>query len=220
MKDISTINLKNGPCSVNCFLISVEAGFILIDTGFTKSRAILEDRLKSAGCKPGNLRLIIVTHGDFDHIGNCRYLRDAFKAPIAMHENDLGMAQRGDMFWNRKKQNAVMKTIAKMIFKLSPSDQFSPDIILKEGDNFLTYGLDATVLEIPGHTSGSIGIRTSKGNLFCGDMFSNLRKPVLNSTMDDLQTAKASLEKLAAFQIFTVYPGHGTPFDMDDLQRK
>ncbi len=98
--------------SVNCYLIDTGAGYILIDTGCANQRANLRNELVSAGCRPGDLRLIVLTHGDFDHTGNAAYLRDEFGARIAMHRGDAGMAERGDMFANRKKGNALLRAIS------------------------------------------------------------------------------------------------------------
>jgi len=78
--------------------METDAGFILIDTGCSNKRVELEKRLESAGCKPGDLKLIVLTHGDFDHTGNAAYLRKKFGAKIAMHHEDSGMVERGDMF--------------------------------------------------------------------------------------------------------------------------
>ncbi len=52
--------------SVNCYLIETDTGYILIDTGGSNKRTDLEKELASAGCKPGYLKLIVLTHGDFD----------------------------------------------------------------------------------------------------------------------------------------------------------
>jgi glyoxylase-like metal-dependent hydrolase (beta-lactamase superfamily II) len=52
--------------------------------------------------------------------------------------------------------------------------------------------------------------------LFCGDLFDNTEKPVLNSIMDDQAAALSSFEKLEGLALQTVYPGHGRPFQMDD----
>jgi len=52
-------------------------------------------------------------------------------------------------------------------------------------------------------------------DLFCGDLFESTDKPGLNSIMDDLTTANASVEKLNKLSIKTVYPGHGKPFPME-----
>jgi hydroxyacylglutathione hydrolase len=216
--EITTISLKSSIAAVNCYLINTGSGFILIDTGFTTCRSELDARLVSAGCKPGNLALIVVTHGDFDHIGNCRYVRDKFKTKIAMHADDAGMAERGDMFWNRKKGNFVLKAVAKLLFPFKKDDMFSPDIVLKDGNDLVGYGLKAVVLSIPGHSKGSIGVLTENGDLFCGDLFENTRKPGLNKIMDDPETAKLSLKKLENSLVHTVYPGHGNSFLMELLK--
>ena len=78
------------------------------------------------------------------------------------------------------------------------------------------YGFHATVLSIPGHSKGSIGVLTAAGDLLCGDLFDNTKSPVLNAIMDDLDAAHASVAKLSQLTIHTVYPGHGKPFPMED----
>jgi glyoxylase-like metal-dependent hydrolase (beta-lactamase superfamily II) len=81
-------------------------------------------------------------------------------------------------------------------------------------------GFDAQVLALPGHSRGSIGILTAGGDLFCGDLLDNTDKPALNSIMDDLAAANASVEKLSGFAIHTVYPGHGQPFPMEKFLKE
>ena len=200
---------------VNCYLIKTDTGYILIDTGSSNQRASLEKELDRAGCKPGNLKLIIITHGDFDHTGNAAYLRKKFTTKLAMHDDDAGMAERGDMFWNRKKGNSLIRVLAPILFGFPKSDRFKPDLTIEDGNNLSEYGLDAKVLSIPGHSKGSIGILIADGDLFCGDLLDNTDKPVLNSIMDNPAAANASLEKLKSLAINTVYPGHGRPFPME-----
>jgi glyoxylase-like metal-dependent hydrolase (beta-lactamase superfamily II) len=212
--EITTIITKKLFRSVNCYLIKNGTKYILVDSGFSDKRSDLEKQLESAGCSPGNLTLIVVTHGDFDHIGNCAYLREKFGAKIAMHYDDSGMAERGDMFWNRKKANILIRILVNAIFRLKKSDRFKPDVYVEDGYDLSAYGLDAKVLHIPGHSKGSIGILTAGGDLFCGDLIRNMGKPALSSLMDDPAAANASVEKLKKLQITTVYPGHGKPFLM------
>ena len=212
------INILTTPflnVSVNCYLVRTGDGFVLIDTGRTSKRGVIEKELESAGCRPGNLRLIVLTHGDFDHCGNAAYLRGKFGAQIAMHEDDSGMVERGDMLWNRKKQNILIRMISKLFFRLSKSDRFKPDLCVDEGYDLSGYGFDARVLEIPGHSKGSIGILTASGDLFCGDLLANVDKPDIWSIIDDSAAAHASVEKLKGLRINTVYPGHGQPFPME-----
>ncbi|NIV29124.1 MAG: MBL fold metallo-hydrolase, partial [Anaerolineae bacterium] len=80
--------------------------------GTANARSKLEQELASAGCRPGNLALIVLTHGDFDHTGNAAYLRERFGAKIALHRDDIGMAEQADMFWNRQSGNPIVRILA------------------------------------------------------------------------------------------------------------
>ena len=57
------------PLKVPCYLLK-PSGFILIDTGDESDCAHLEKELDQAKVTPENLKLVILTHGDFDHAGN------------------------------------------------------------------------------------------------------------------------------------------------------
>ncbi len=223
VQEITTINLKlpMNLGSVNCYLVSTGAGFFLIDTGSSNKRSELEEELERAGCQPGNLQLIVLTHGDFDHTGNAAHLRKKFNSKIAMHAEDLGMVEHGDMFGNRQKANNIFtRKLVPILFGFGKSQRFKPDIYFEEGDALSEYGLEAQVINIPGHTKGSIGILTKTGDLFCGDLLESTKEPDLNSLMDDLAAADTSVEKLKGFDITSVYPGHGNPFPMQQFLEK
>jgi hydroxyacylglutathione hydrolase len=198
--------------SVNCYIVETGSGFVLIDTGASNKRKALEKELENAGCKPGNLKLIVLTHGDFDHTGNAAYLRRKFGAKIAMHRDDAGMLERGDIFWNRRRGNFVIRAVVSFLFRFGKSQRCSPDLYLDEGDDLSKYGFDAKVLHIPGHSRGSIAIMTTEGVLFSGDLLLYKDGPVLNNIIDDRAAAKASFERLKGLKAKTVYPGHGEPF--------
>ena len=202
---------------VNCYLIETGNGYILIDTGGSHNRKELTRELDVAGCRPGLLKLIILTHGDFDHSGNAAYLREAFGARIAIHRDDAGMVERGDMFVNRKKTNILIGKMIPLFAGFGRSERFTPDLHIEDGDDLSGYGIDARVLSTPGHSKGSIGILTANNELFCGDLFENLTNPSLNSIMDDPETAKASVDMLKGYDIKTVYPGHGDFFMMEQF---
>jgi glyoxylase-like metal-dependent hydrolase (beta-lactamase superfamily II) len=203
--------------TVNCYLITTGQTFFLIDTGPANEREKLESSLGDAGCTAGRLALIVLTHGDFDHTGNCAYLRDKFGSPVAMHRDDAGMIERGDMFWNRKSGNVVIRALAPVMFRFPKSSRLAPDDYLEDGQNLAEYGLDAQVIHLRGHSSGSIGVLTASGDLFCGDLFENVDQPGLGSLIDDGVAATASVEKLRGLAIGTVYPGHGKPFQMAEF---
>jgi hydroxyacylglutathione hydrolase len=213
--EITPINLGG----VNCYLVKTVDGFILIDTGFANKRATLEREMEKEGCRPGNLKLIVLTHGDADHAGNSAYLREKYGAKIAMHPDDWGMVERGDMGWNRKakpdKMSIVFKILGTLIMAFSKANQFDlfkPDLAVDEGFDLSEYGADAKVLHIPGHSKGSIGILTSDGDLFCGDLLYNMPGFFM---ADDAAAYNASLDKLSRLGIKTVYPGHGKPFSLE-----
>jgi glyoxylase-like metal-dependent hydrolase (beta-lactamase superfamily II) len=202
---------------VNSYLIQKDGAFFLIDTGSSYSRKVLVAVLENAGCQPGMLNLIILTHGDYDHTGNAAYLRKLFGAKIAMHAADAGMLTRGDMFEGRKRPNALIRKLIPMLSGFGKAERCAPDILLLDGEHLSAYGLDARVVGIPGHSQGSIGILTVDGELFCGDLLENLKKPALGSIMDDVPTARTSLQKLRDLNVQVIFPGHGRPFQMHEL---
>lgn len=230
-QEIRTINLGG----VNCYLVKTGDGYILIDAGFSAKRADLEKRLESAGCRAGNLKLIILTHGDSDHADNGAYLCDKYHAKIAMHAADAGMVERGDMSWNRKVKPDKINIIFKLMMSLMPLlakghklQTFKPDFTIDEGFDLAEYGFDAKVLHLPGHSKGSIGILTTGGDLstlpsiagpalFCGDLLYNFFGKPGCLYIDDLADFKASIEKLRGLEIKTVYPGHGKPFPLEQF---
>ena len=205
--------------SVNCYLIENDSNYILIDTGSSNRRAELEQELENAGCKPGNLKLIILTHGDFDHTGNAAYLRQKFGAQVAMHQDDSEMAEFGNMFFNRKQPNILIRKIIPAFSGFGKKERFKPGLFVDDGDDLSAYGFDAKILSIPGHSKGSIGILMANDDLFCGDLLENLDKPTLGSIMDDMVAAKTSVEVLKGHGINTVYPGHGVPFLMGEFSK-
>ena len=203
--------------AVNCYLVKTPSGYILIDTGLLKRRNDLVRELETAGCKPGDLSLIIITHGHLDHNGNSAYLRERYDAKIAMHSGDLAMTESGDMFRDVK---GLTVTVARMILpliRMSRYDSFGPDIILEDGHDLSEYRFDARVVHLPGHSKGSIGVLTTGGDLFCGDLLVNMDKPAKNTLIDDSAELDASVEKLKTLKIKTVYPGHGRPFRMEQF---
>jgi hydroxyacylglutathione hydrolase len=218
-----TLSLPYRLGDVNCYLPKADdGGYILVDTGGPNKRTELEEELERNGCKSGNLRLIILTHGDFDHTGNAAYLRKKYGPKIVMHYDDTGMVEQGDMFFNRKRGNVLLRMVTKVLTSIflgfDKSERFKPDSYVDDGYGLCEYGLDAKVIYIPGHSKGSIGILTGSGDLFCGDLFTNgdrKGQPNLNSIIDDKVLANTSVEKLKSLKINTVYPGHGKPFSLD-----
>jgi hydroxyacylglutathione hydrolase len=216
--EIKTIELT----FVNAFLVKINEGFILIDTGLSMHWEKLESELISADCLPDKLKLVIITHGDFDHTGNCARLQEKYKCRIAMHKDDSLMVENG-VFLKRKVRtlSARIFSLIRILFRRKFTfDKFKPDIYLTEGQNLDEYGFNARVIHIPGHTKGSIGILTDDGNLFAGDTFTNNKKPDTANYIENKVELENSIARLKNMNIKTIYPGHGKPFEMEQIARK
>jgi glyoxylase-like metal-dependent hydrolase (beta-lactamase superfamily II) len=200
--------------NVNCYLLKTDTGYYLVDTGIKKRRAQIEKELLDAGCQPGDMKLIIITHGHTDHVGNAAYLRESYGAKIAMHKDDVRMVESGDMFIDSR--GVLISLIGSLMRILGFSDyeRFTPDVILEDGQSLREYGLDADVIHTPGHSRGSISIHVAGGDLFCGDVYSNTKEPERTTLIEDQEALDVSVERLIALVVSNVYPGHGEPFSM------
>jgi len=200
---------------VNVHLIQTPAGFFLIDTGYSSNRKALEAALTKLGCLNDQLKLIILTHGDADHIGNAATLRSITNAPIAMGKGDALMARSNDESESRKSKPDHLSLLFTLVKKTglmnssSAFEGFEPDLFLEDGQSLVSFGLDATVLALPGHSKGSIGILTKEGDLFCGDLIYNL--PGFGY-IDDAVEHRKSMERVKQLLPKLIYPGHGKAF--------
>ncbi len=201
---------------VNCYVIKTDAGFFLVDTGVPALRDALLRKLDAAGCDGGNLKLIIATHGDIDHTGNCKFLREKYGAPVAMHRADLAMVRDGELNPDRTVTSALMRFLQFLmgltggVAKMARDfERFTPDLFLEDGQRLDEYGLPCGVRHIPGHTDGSIGLLLDSGDLLCGDTLQN-DKPA--TIIMDRAELRRSIGGLAGMNPKTVYPGHGKPF--------
>jgi glyoxylase-like metal-dependent hydrolase (beta-lactamase superfamily II) len=208
---------------VNSYLIKGSDGFILVDTGISMNRAALDEQLDKSGCTPGKLKLIVLTHGDIDHIGSAAYLGKKFGVKIAMDKNDAPMAIEGQTL--ARKQRTLIGKIRSYIFsatgimkKMAASlEKFTPDIYPEDGYSLMPYGVDAKIVSIPGHTPGSIGVITAGGDFISGDTINNRKKPAIGEMVYSDEVLKKSVEKMKALNIKKIYPGHGTPFIAGEL---
>ncbi|MFW9853007.1 MAG: MBL fold metallo-hydrolase [Candidatus Thorarchaeota archaeon] len=217
---ISRIDLEK----VNCYLIETEKGFILIDTGFTKNRSKIDAFLSNKGITPENqrLKLILLTHGDFDHTGNAKYLKEKYNSEIALHNDDIGMVEHGDITWNRN-MNVFLRILGKLMtillgMQLKKEDRFLPDIVLENEQKLDEYGLSAQIISLPGHSKGSVGVLTEDGHFFCGDILENIEQPDQAKMVSDKDDMLQSVEKISSLEFKYVYPGHGKPFEKKELQ--
>jgi len=134
-----------------------------------------------------------------------------------MHRDDLGMVEKGDMYWNRGKPNRVVKALAPVLFRFRRLDKFSPDLFVEDGSDLSPHSADLKVVHLPGYSQDSIGLLTGEGELFCGDLLINETKQVLNYRITDAPAARASLARLQSLRARSIFHSHGRQFRMADL---
>lgn len=235
IQEIFTLDLGG----VNAYLIKENEKFLLVDTGgpmmldqaYNDRRHALLEKLWEHGCKKGNLKMIVLTHGDCDHCANAAYIAKEFGALIAMGEKDACQVTNltPELFMKSCEFRSVafrivMRLLRGKILKVAEScskkfETFTPDIYLKDKDSLADYGFLAEVISIPGHTLGSIGIYTKDKNFICGDLYQNSKKPVLAGNAWDFKQLEESNQKMLSYEMGTIYPGHGTPFQASMLKK-
>ena len=162
--------------------------------GFAMGRSKLEQTLAREGIAPADINLVIITHGDLDHIGSGAYLQKKYGLKIAVHEADAGQCRTGKTNFDRKRKSSLLSNVVrslilplvyKRMMKKFPLDSFEPDLILSDGQNLIRSGFDSTVVHIPGHTMGSIGIVTADGDFFSGDTMNNRKRPTVADIVEN-----------------------------------
>jgi hydroxyacylglutathione hydrolase len=211
---------------VNAYLLRAGNGFILVDTGMPMHWRTLEAELLRSGALPGKLSLVVITHGDLDHTGNCGKLQKQYRVRIAVHPGDRDQVQNGKPLVRESgtPMGRVLLTLGGIAARFQKrgafpaSETFAPDILLADKQSLAAYGLDAAILHAPGHTPGSIVLLTGDGQLFAGDTFSNTFSSHAPPFIENRRQLRESIEMLKRLDAQTVYPGHGKPFPFKEIR--
>jgi glyoxylase-like metal-dependent hydrolase (beta-lactamase superfamily II) len=217
MKIIDNVFLVPGVVA-NPYLIVDADGLTVIDTGLPRSQKKILAYVASLGKRAQDVKRIIITHADFDHVGGLAALQAATGArtyaskieadAIAMGKSSREIKATG--FSLRRVFFALMRPF----MKLKP---FQVDEILVEGQTLPVLG-GLRVIETPGHTPGHVSLfAPSVGVLFCGDSMVSDEHGLQGSrpgiTWDETR-ARESERKQAALGAHIVGSGHG-PVVMD-----
>lgn len=228
MQEIIRIDLGG----VNSYLVKKDDKFMLVDTGghlfmdkiYSGKLDLLLTKLVEHGVTKNNLSLVVLTHGDCDHVFNSAFLQKEYHAKIAIHQADADMIQQpkwDDYKVNLKYESKIMSFIVSLMNKKIEALMHAvfkdfiackPDVLLEEGCDLSIYGFDGIVYHTPGHTPGSICILDSAGNLLCGDLFANNKKPAIAVNAMDFHQLKNQASRMRQLSVKKVYPGHGNPF--------
>jgi hydroxyacylglutathione hydrolase len=72
----------------NVYLVAIDDGLLLVDTGMPGNAKRIVAFIESIGRHAADLRYIILTHCDLDHIGSVAALKELTGARVAIHELD------------------------------------------------------------------------------------------------------------------------------------
>ena len=139
---VEVVSLPLGAYQTNCYVVSIPGsdGAVVIDPG--DDAPAVERVLAERGLA---LRAILVTHGHLDHIGAVRDLARAAGCEVWIARGDAD-----DL-------------------RSFPPAPYQPDHEVGGGDTVDAAGISFRVLDVPGHTPGSVAYATD-GIAFVGDV--------------------------------------------------
>ena len=170
---------------------------ILVDAGAGLSAHDILDSIEMAGCSPGSLGYLFLTHCHIDHIGGAHFFKGACPdLRLLAHRGDLEALETAD----------PVKTAADWYgVSLSP---LNIDIVI-EGESLVIEAdpYPLTVMHTPGHTPGScVGTVNVDGTkvLFGQD----IHGPFMEAFNSDILQWKDSMEKLLRLEADILCEGH------------
>lgn len=143
-------------CWVSLFLLVDPAGRArpaIVDTGVPRSTAtVILPALAALGFAPADLEVAACTHSHHDHAGSNVQLREATGCAIWIGRRDAPALLRGDRFGD------------------DPIPPHAADRLLDHGEVVTLAGRAYEVIDLPGHSPGSIGLYDrDRRLLFTGD---------------------------------------------------
>ncbi len=197
----------------NPYVLVDPDGVTIIDSGLPRSEKKILAYVSSLGRSPTDVKRIILTHSDIDHVGGLAALQKATGARTyaSKIEADAIAAGRPSRMIQRKgfSMRRLLRSLLRPFMKAAPG---KVDEIVVEGQTLPALG-GLRVIETPGHTPGHISLfAPSAAILFCGDSMVTDADGIHGSrpglTWDDA-AARASEKKQAALGARIVCSGHG-----------
>lgn len=204
MSEIHRIKCGNG----NCYIIENGTNAILVDTG---KKEYVNKVLKA--CKPYSVKLIVLTHAHFDHAENAAQISEALGVPIGMNEKDYDLIESNtnQELFSETFLGKIVLSVSLRDFSARPMCTFQPHILLKDKDSLSDYGINASIVSLPGHTNGSIGIDVDNKYLIVGDALMNIFYPTVSMLFHNKNEMLESARKISKLGDRTIYFGHGKP---------
>jgi len=198
-------------------ILDPEKGATLVDTGVPGQATMILDKLAAEGISQSDLKRILITHQDVDHIGSLKALKAATGAEVLALDVEIpyieGTKPSPKMpSPERLAQNPGFKAM------LDALERCSVDVALKDGE-VLDLAGGVTVVATPGHTLGHISLYLNRSHtLITGDALTSsegtLGGPMEQAT-PDMASAKVSVKRLAELDVKQIVAYHGGLVDQD-----
>lgn len=207
---------------VAVYLVDTPEGVTVIDTGLAGQWRDFTAELASMDRTIDDVRGVVLTHGDSDHVGFAERLRRETGVPVYVHTADAERARGGDKpkaAWGKSKIGGLLGFLAYSIRKGGMRTTWLTDLVeVQDGDELDLPGAPR-VIATPGHSPGSISIYSPVARaVFVGDalttrnVLTGAAGPAPAPFTDDPEQALESLDRIAELDADWVLPGHGTPW--------
>jgi len=201
----------------NTYVIVDADGLTLIDTGLPRSQNKILRYIASLGRSARDVKRIIITHTDWDHIGGLAALHKAtgaitYASRIEADAMAVGSSSRPTKL---PASTPLIRKLTRLFLKPRP---FRVDGILTDGQVLREVLGGLRVIDTAGHSPGHISLFSpATGVLFCGDSLVTDEHGIHGSrpifTWDETM-AKEAVKKQAALGARILCSGHG-PVVMD-----
>jgi glyoxylase-like metal-dependent hydrolase (beta-lactamase superfamily II) len=204
---------------VAAHLIVTDEGITLVDAALPGHYTDLRRELTALGRPLSDVKGIVLTHGDSDHIGFAERLRAELGIPVYVGAGDAARAQ-GEKAPSPPRDSRRLGpmigffayAIRKGGLRMPPVQEVIP---VNDGDVLPLPGAPV-IIGMPGHSPGSVAIHapTVKA-VFVGDELTtrNVLTGVAGAQpapfTDDQVRSSASLERIADLDVNWIVPGHG-----------
>lgn len=191
-------------------IVDATHGSTLVDTGLPGQYDAIAAALAEAGLRVPDLRRIILTHQDIDHVGSLHDLVRASGARVLAHATEAPMID-GSV----PPRYATPEALARHPQLRAVAERFQPtpvDELLQDGTRLDLAG-GVRVIFTPGHTPGHICLYHERSRtLIAGDALTaddrRLMGPNVGAT-PDMPMAVQSVRKLAELDVDTIVCYHG-----------
>ncbi|WP_025102505.1 MBL fold metallo-hydrolase [Microbacterium paraoxydans] len=207
---------------VASYLIDLPEGITLVDAGLPGHWHDLQRELAVIGRPLSDIRGLVLTHGDSDHIGFAERLRRESGVPVYIHGADAHRVRTGEKPKTPMGPSRIGPMLGFLAYGLRKSahrTRYVTEVSEVADGDVLDLPGAPVVVGLPGHSPGSIAVHVpAVGAVFVGDALTT--RHVLTGEegaqpapfTDEPAEALASLDRLAALDAEWVLPGHGAPW--------